>query len=78
LNVGVAPSFSECASTIVASRSTATGPSLLTGERCRHAAARAAARAARIAATAVSSSAASVSISRDTVGSEATALNNSG
>ncbi len=78
LNVALAPSFGECASTIVASRSTITGPEAGTGRRCAQATRRAAARAARIAATAASPSSARISISRDTVGSEATGPNSSG
>jgi hypothetical protein len=77
LNVALAPSFSECASTIVASRSTITGPEAGTGRRCAQATRPAAARAPRIAATA-SPSPARTSTSRDTVGSEATGPNSSG
>lgn len=52
LKFGLAPSFSECAPTRVASRSTTTRPSSETGLRCAQTSARAAARPVRIAAIA--------------------------
>jgi len=72
LNVGAALSFSEWATTTVASRSTITAPDAGTGEPWAHAAALAAAIAPVIAASAASPPAASRSTVRDTVGSEAT------
>jgi hypothetical protein len=73
--VGQACSFSECAITMVASRSMMTGPPSPPGAAppaSAQARSRAAARAALIAASAAGSSAASVLTSRDTTGSDAT------
>jgi hypothetical protein len=79
LKFGVAPSFSECDPTNVASTSITTAPSSSpNGRRRPHTLSRAAARAARIRAIAAIGSAAKVSISRLIVGSEATAPNNCG
>jgi hypothetical protein len=78
LNVGAADSFSEWAVTRVASTSITNGEAALASwlGACSlasdHALARALARAEASAANAAGASAASVSISRDTVGSEAT------
>ncbi len=84
LNVGAADSFSEWAPTRVASTSITTGraASAAWSGACSsasdHAGARAVARAVLIAASEAGTSAASASISRDTVGSEATSPNTSG
>jgi len=78
LNVGFACSFSECDPTRVASTSTTNGVAASVPESgaCSpakaHTADRAAARAVSIAFSAAETSAASMSIVRDTVGSEAT------
>ena len=74
-HVAAACSFSECAITIVASRSTVTSPPSAPGAASpasAHARSRAAARAARIALTDRGRSAASAATSRDTTGSDAT------
>jgi len=78
LNVGAALSFSEWDTTTVASRSTITGPAAGTGDRCAHAAARAAAAARLIEVSTASPPAARRSTVRDTVGSDATRPNTAG
>ena len=78
LNVGRAPSFSECASTRVASMSITTGPVLGVTGTSSQTRARARARAVRNATRLISASAARAAISRDTVGSDATCPNRSG
>jgi hypothetical protein len=78
LKFGVAPSFSECAPTSVASTSTTTDPVAANGERWPHTLARAAARAPRIAAITAAESTPKASISRLIDGSDATAPNNCG
>ncbi len=78
LNVAAASCFSECAVTRVASTSTTSGAFAdrswfgAAGPASFHAPARAAARAVSIAFSAAVASEARVSISRDTVGSDAT------